>query len=115
VGAAAELARVTVDLDDPHLFAVLLPEQHHRAEVASFLDRRHECPNRAVLEDDLVDDMLDPLPFLGRERLGMGEIEAQLVGPHRGPGLLDVLAKEVAERLVQHVRRRVVRHRRETD
>src|SRR5204862_4660923 len=42
VRAATELARVARDLDHANLVAVLLPEEHHRAELARFLDRRHE-------------------------------------------------------------------------
>src|SRR5205814_5243530 len=34
VRAAAELARVAGDLDQPHLVPVLLAEEHHRAELA---------------------------------------------------------------------------------
>ena len=69
--AAAELAREAVDLDDAHLVAVLLAEEHHRAELARLLDRRHERPHRDRLEHLLVDDPLDVLALLGRERLRM--------------------------------------------
>src|SRR6185437_15064060 len=71
VRAAAELPRVAVDLDDPDLVAVLLAEEHHSAELARFLDRRHERADRTVLEDDLVHGVLDLLSLLGRQRLGM--------------------------------------------
>ena len=57
--------------------------------------------------------MLDPRALVRGQRLRMREVEAQLVGPHGRAGLLDVLAQQVAERLVQHVRRRVVGHGRE--
>src|SRR6185437_4549522 len=83
VRATAELPRVAVDLDDPDLVAVLLAEEHHGAELARFLDRRHERADRTVLEDDLVHGVLDLLSLPGRERLGMGEVEAKFVGPHR--------------------------------
>ena len=43
----------------------------------------------------------------------MREVEAELVGPHRRARLLDVLAEHAPQRLVEEVRRRVVRHRRE--
>ena len=55
VGAATELARVALDLDDAHLLAVLLAEEHHGAEVARLLDRRDERAHRVVFEDDSVD------------------------------------------------------------
>ena len=72
-----------------------------------------ERAHRVVLEDRLVDAPLDRLPLLGRQRLRVREVEAQLVGPHRRAGLVDVVAEHRAQRLVQEVRSRVVRHRRE--
>ena len=50
---------------------------------------------------------------LGGRRLPVGEVEAQLVRAHGGAGLLDVLAQDAPQRLVQQVGRGVVRHRRE--
>ena len=102
-----------VDLDHAHEVAVLLAEEHHRAELPRLVDRRRERAHRDVLEDLLVDDPLDPLALLRRERLPVREVEAQLVGPHRRARLADVLAEHLAQRRVQEVRRRVVRHRRE--
>src|SRR5581483_11124444 len=55
VRAAAELERPAVDVDDAHDLAVLLPEQHHRAEGARLLERRLEDPDGQVREDVLVD------------------------------------------------------------
>ncbi len=116
---AAELAgegRLTAaDLDDPDDVAVLLAEEHHRAEVARLIDRRDEGVHGQVLEDRLVDDRLDPLALLVAQRLAVREVEAQLVRANRRAGLVHVVAEHLAERLVQQVRRRVVRHRREAD
>ena len=42
----------------------------------------------------------------------MGEVEAQLVGAHRGAGLAHVVAEPLAQRRVQEVGRGVVAHRR---
>ena len=47
------------------------------------------------------------------ERRRMREVEAQLVGTNGRAGLLHVVAEHVAQRLVEQVRRGVVRHRRE--
>ena len=99
VRAAAQLARVVVDLDDAHLVAVLLAEEHHRAELARLVDRRHERAHGDRLEDLLVDDPLDALLLLRRERLVVREVEAQLVRAHGRAGLLDVVAEHVAQRL----------------
>src|SRR5688572_27584268 len=113
--AAAELARVLLDLDDPNLVAVLLAEEHHRAELARLLERRDVCADGQVLEDLLVHPLLDPLALLGRERLAVREVEAKLVGANSGAGLLRVLAEHLVERLVQEVGARMVRHRRVAD
>src|SRR4029079_11438350 len=46
VRAAAELERPAVDVDHAHDVAVLLPEEHHRAELARLRERRLEDPHR---------------------------------------------------------------------
>ena len=97
------------------MVAVLLAEEHHRAEPARFVDRRDEGAHRQVLEDLLVDEVLNSLPLFVRQLLRMREVEAKLVRAHGRARLLDVLAEHVAQRLVQEVRRGVVRHRREAD
>ena len=49
------------------------------------------------------------------KRLLVREVEPELVGPHGGSRLPHVLAEHVPQRLVQQMRPRVVRHRREAD
>src|SRR4051812_34865016 len=56
---AAELERPAVDIDHPHDVAVLLAEEHHRAEVLRLRQRRLEDPHRLVREHVLVDASLD--------------------------------------------------------
>ena len=111
--AAAELHRVARNLDDADDVAVLLAEQHHRPELAGLVDRRLEDVHGPVLEDDLVDAALDLLALLACERLVVCEVEAKLVRPDRGSRLVHVVAEHVPQRLMQEVRPRVVRHRRE--
>ena len=113
VRAAAQLDRPAADVDDAHDLAVLLAEEHHRAELARLGDRRLVDAHGQVLEDALVDAALDLGALLGGERLRMGEVEAELVGPHGGARLLDVVAEHLAQALVQQVRAGVVRLRRE--
>ena len=69
VRAAAELAGVAGDLHHAHLLAVLLAEEHHRPELAGFLDRRHERADGQVLEDLLVHAPLDLGALLRRQLL----------------------------------------------
>ena len=111
VGAAAELARDrdAVDLDHPHPVAVLLAEQRHRAEALGLVAGRHDGVNAVVVGDPAVDPVLDAVDVLGRQRLAVGEVEAQLVGPHGRAGLAHVRAEPLAQRRVQQVRGGVVR------
>ena len=50
-----------------------------------------------------------------RQLARVGEVEAELVGPHGRAGLRDVVAEHLAERRLEQMRGRVVRHRREAD
>ena len=69
-----------------------------------------------VLEDRLVDALLDRRRAPpGLSACGWREVEAELVGPDGRAGLVDVVAEHLPQRLVEEVRRRVVRHRREAD
>ena len=49
---------------DAHDVAVLLAEEHHRAELPRLVDRRQERAHRPVLEDRFVDDLLDAAALL---------------------------------------------------
>ena len=69
VRAAAQLAGVVADLDDPHLVAVLLAEQRHRAEPRA--PRSCEVIERVHLEvvhQHLVDLLLDVVQHARRHR-----------------------------------------------
>ncbi len=63
-----------------------------------------------ILEHDAVDLVLDGAQLVGGQRRGMGEVEAQALGAHRGARLAHVLAELVAERALQEVGARVVGH-----
>ena len=115
VRAAAELARDALDLDDADDVAVLLAEQHHRAELARLVDGRLEDVQRVVLEDGAVDPLLDLVALLGGQLPAVREVEPELVGTDGRAGLLDVVAEHLAESLLEQVRGGVVRHRREAD
>ena len=52
VGAAAELARVVADLDDPHSLAVLLAEHRDRADALRLVLRGDEGAHVEVGEQD---------------------------------------------------------------
>src|SRR3954470_17438983 len=110
VRAAAQLARVRAvgDVDHAHDVAVLLAEQRGRAEALGLVERRRDRPHGVVADDPLVDAVLDRRAILGRQALGVAEVEAQLVGPAVRAGLVDVHAEALAQRRVEQVRRGVV-------
>ena len=100
VGAAAELDRPAVDVDDAYDVAVLLAEEHHRAEIARLRQRRLEDPHRQVREDALVDALLHLGALLRREWRRMREVEAELVRPHGRARLANVVAEHFLQHLV---------------
>ena len=101
VRAAAELAAEVVDLHHAHEVAVLLPEERDGAEVAGVLEAGGEGAHGMVLHDAPVDQFLDLLELLAPDGLVIGEVEAELVGPHRRAGLGHVLAQPRAQGVVQ--------------
>jgi hypothetical protein len=107
-----ELARESRNLDDANDVAVLLAEEHRRAELPCLIDWRQERMHGPVLEDPLVDDLLDARSLFGSQGLRMREVEPELVGAHSRAGLADMLPEHLLERLVQKMRSCVVRHRR---
>ncbi len=111
---AAQLDGVVGNLHDSHDVAVLLAEEHHRAELPRLVDRRLEDVHGPVLEDELVHAALDRVALVGTERVIMREVEAQLVRTHCRAGLVDVIAEHLAKRLMDEMRAGVIRHRRET-
>ena len=84
------------------------------AAIASSVDA-HLGRHRRVPVDLLVDDPLDAVELVARDRLEMDEVEAQAIGRHERSRLLDVGAEDLAQRRVEQVRGRVVAARRIAD
>ncbi len=103
VRAAAQLAGVVADLDDPHLVAVLLAEQRHRAQPARLVLRGDERVHLEVAQQHLVDLLLDVEQHRRRHRAGRVEVEPQPAGRVERTRLGRRLAEEVAHRLVHQV------------
>ena len=103
VGAAAELAAVTADIDDADELAVFVAEE--REGSFGFLVELSLVGFDLGVVDDLgVDELLD-LEELGvRDGFEVREIEAHAVGGLRGAGLADVGAEDFAERPMDQVR-----------
>ena len=119
MGAAAQFERVFLAVltaalfsthrQHAHLLAVLLAEQRHGAGRDRLLGRHQPRLDRAVEPDALVDLVLDLAQLLLGDRLGVADVEAQPVGRHQRALLGDVRAEMAAQRLVQEMRRRMVR------
>ena len=85
------------------------------AAIASSVDASTSVVDRRVPDDLLVDDALDAIELVARDRLEVHEVEAQAVGRDERARLLDVGAEHLAQRGVEQVRRRVIAARRVAD
>ena len=95
VCAAAKLQAEVRDAHDADLVAVFLSEQRHRAGGDRLLRGADLRLHGSVSADLFVDDSLDPIDLVPRERLEVGEIESQPVGRHERAGLLRVRAQHL--------------------
>ena len=96
------------DIDDAHLIAVLLPEEHHGPEFLSLSDGHHTMQAVDVFQNLGVDEVLHTVNFLVGQRLVVHKVETRLVGIDLRPFLLHMIAEHFAQRLVHQVRRRMV-------
>jgi hypothetical protein len=97
VRAAAELDAEPGHGDDPHLLAVLLSEEGHRAGLDRLLGGSLFSLHGPVQEHLLVDHVLDGAPVVLRQRLDVRDVEAQPVGRDEGAGLPHVRAEPGAQ------------------
>ena len=96
------------------LVAVFFAEQRARAGLAGVVDRHQPRRDLVVFEHHLVGDVLDAGEFFRRDRLRMHEVEAQAIRRHQRAALGDVIAEHLPQRLMQQMRRRVMRADRRT-
>jgi hypothetical protein len=108
VRAAAELRGEAVHLDDADEVAVLLAEEHHRAELAGLFERRGEVAYRLVLGDLEQALLLHAPDLLLAHPPAVAVVEAEPVGPDVAAGLHDVLAELGPQGPVEDVRGGVV-------
>src|SRR5260221_462848 len=109
VSAAAQLARGT-DVEHAHLVAVLLAEEHHRAQLLRVVDG-HDARRRRLVPQDLgVHQVLDTADLLRGHGRVVAEVEARLVRVDQRALLLHLGAEHFAHRLVPEVRGRMVAH-----
>ena len=84
------------------------PNSARGARLARLLDAHQAGDDGLVGDDDAIGDVLDRGDLLRRDRLGMGDVEAQPVGRDQRALLRDVVAEHDAQRLVQQMGGRVV-------
>src|SRR5215212_3572264 len=94
VGAAAQLAREAVYLDDAHEVCVLLTEEHHRPEVTRLLQRGRVVAHGLVLGDLAESQLINSPKVRLAHPASVPIVEAQAVRPDVAAGLDDVLAQD---------------------
>ena len=93
---------------DADLVAVFLAEQRHGARCDGVVHRHQPRLDRGVLQDDAVGQPLDLGEFGGLDGLGMREVEAQPLRRDHRALLGDMAAEDLAQALMQQMRRRMV-------
>ena len=107
VRAAAQLARVVADLDDPDDVAVPLAEEPDGAEGLGLVHRRLEDLHGFVGADPAVRLELHFLEQTRSDRRRMREVEPEPPRLHERSRLSGVIAEEPLQRPMDDVRRRV--------
>ena len=107
--ALRPLPRGPAHRDDADLVAVFLAEQRARAGLAGLVHAHDARRDLVILQHHVVGDVLDAVELFRRDRLRMHEVETQAVGRDHRATLGDVIAEHLAQRLVDEMRRRVMR------
>ena len=113
VGAAAQLDRivgvaVAAHRQHAHLVAIFLAEQRHRARGNRLVGGHQPRRDRLVGADLGIHLGLDRVDLLARQRLGVREIEPEMVGRDQAALLGDVRAQMPAQRGVEQMRRAMI-------
>ncbi len=114
--AAAQLDRIRrlvafsgTHRDDAHLLAVFLAEQRHRTQFDRGVRRHQPRRHLAVLAHTRIHLGLHPGDVLAGQRSRLRDVEAQPVRRVQAALLRDMRTQPPAQRLVQQMRRRMVR------
>ena len=89
--------------------AILFAEQRACACFAGVIHRHQARGDLVILEHHVVGDVLDAGELFRRDRLRMHEVEAQAIRRDQRTALSDMIAEHLPQRLVQQMRRRVMR------
>ena len=77
---------------DANLVAIFLAEQGHRARRHRIVDAHQPRTDGHILADVAIDVGLDRLDLLAGQRLGVREIEAEIIGRDQAPLLRHMIA-----------------------
>ena len=106
--AAAKLDRRS-GLHDADQIAVLFAGHPHRAGLLRFLKRQHARYQMCVVANHLINAMRNGAALLVAQRAARPtKIEAHPIDTHPGSSLIDLVAKNVFERPLQQMRRRMM-------
>ena len=90
--------------DHADLGAVLLGEEGHGPGLHGFIVIHYLGGNGHVGQNGGVHLTLDGSDFIGRHSLNVAEVEAEMVGIHKGAGLFDVGTEDLAQGSLKKVR-----------
>src|SRR5208282_1346660 len=110
VRAAAQLDRKIAHPDHADAVAVLVAEKCERARLDGVVVRHLLDGHFGVLADARVDLFLDRRERVALDRPLMREVKTQLVGIDQRARLMHRIAQDVAQRVVQNVRRGMIQH-----
>ena len=109
MGAAAQLA-AAANIEHPHVVAVFLAKQHHRAGLLGRLDVHHPRLRRRVGQDFGVNAGFDVPDFRVAERPVVGIVKACAFRIHQAAFLHHMRTQHLAQRLVHQMGDAVVAH-----
>ena len=107
-GTASLDIGLAAHLNNTHLIAVFLAEQRQRAKLDRRI-RRHDAGRYLTVHPDaFIHDGLHTRQLFARHSARMREIKTQPVGRDKRAFLRHMIAKNMTERLVKKVRRRMI-------
>ena len=115
MGAAAQFLAECIDLNNPHLVAVLVAEKGQRALLNRFSNPHDLRSDRVIEPYPFVDESLDFLKLYRAHRREMSEVEPQTVRRDQRAILLDMRAEDLAKCRMEQVGSRMIARGRQSE
>ena len=103
MGTTAELHGVAAHVDHPYHIAVLFAEQGGGPQLLGFLNGHLPGHNGVALQDGVLNNGIDLVQFLPGHGCVMGKVKTQIIRLHQRTGLVDVVAQNAAQCLLQQM------------